>query len=107
MLHRRLFSVDHAAKTKTFHIYDDETKLTSFETIQDVTDLMLVNQENFKLGPITGKGKADGMRRVASIPLILYYQWKKEGVFDDPARLKKKLNDRDLRALIRTSPERV
>lgn len=107
MLHRRLFSVDPVAKSKTFHIYDDETKLTSFETISDVTDLMMVNHEHFKTGPISGKGKADGMRRVASIPLDWYFKWKKEGIMDDPVRLKQKLNDRDIRFLIRTSPERV
>src|SRR5262245_17322536 len=106
MIHRRLFTRDDAAKTTVYHLYDDETGLTSFETVQDVTDLMLVNHEHFKTGPIRGRGKADGMRKVASIPLLLYYQWKKEGIIDDPVRLKKKLNEeRDLRRLIRTSPE--
>lgn len=107
MLHRRVFTRDPLSHTTTFHIYDDETKLTSFETVQDVTDLMVVNQEHFKTGAITGRGKADGMRRVASVPLYLYFQWKQKGWLNDPKKLRELLNDRDIRALIRTSPERV
>lgn len=103
---RRLFETNAAEQSKTFHIYDDETGLTSFETVQDVTDLMTVNAENFKTGPVTGRGKADGMRRVASIPLVIYYQLKKAGILNDPKRMAKWLDERDNQAF-RTSPERV
>jgi hypothetical protein len=44
--------------------------------------------------------------RVASIPLVVWEEWKKEGDVRDPNFLRKKLNDRD-NLYFRTRPGRI
>jgi hypothetical protein len=46
------------------------------------------------------------MHKVASIPMTLFYDLKKQGIIDDPARLKAWLNNPDNR-FFRTRPGRV
>jgi len=46
--------------------------------------------------------KLSDLQRVANIPIGLHHQWKKEGIIDDPDRLKRRLNDGDY-AKVRTN----
>lgn len=89
-------------KRRVLHYDAVEDKFT-VETVQPVDDLIASNKALFNEAPERMGGE---MIRVASIPLNIYFQLKQEGVIDDPARLKKWLNDPDNRAF-RTRPGRV
>lgn len=47
-------------------------------------------------------GRLSDLERAANIPVGLYHEWKKEGIIDDPDRLKRRLNDGDY-AKVRTN----
>lgn len=79
--------------TRWFH-YDHATDEFHIETEQNVTDLVEINTEISKED--TGRF-ADGMHRVASIPMTIYMQLKAEGILEDKDRLRRWLNERDNR----------
>ena len=64
--------------------------------MQDVTSIANVNKRSY--ADIDSKAKYGDLARVASIPLSVYYDLKRRGIADDPAALKKWLNDPDNRA---------
>lgn len=39
----------------------------------------------------------DGLQHVASIPMVIYWDWKRKGWIDDPVKLRTLLNDPDNR----------
>ncbi|WP_246691002.1 hypothetical protein [Neorhizobium alkalisoli] len=40
-------------------------------------------------------GKHGDIVKVAGIPIGLYFDWKRQGITDDPEALRRRLNDRD------------
>jgi hypothetical protein len=100
--HSRHFDSDPTmGKTETFHWLGDGK--FAIETQQDVTDLVEQNRAIFNENTNGFRGE---MHRVASIPLVLYWDLKKQGIIDDPERLKRWLNDPD-NVYFRTKPGRV
>lgn len=101
----RLFDVDRFDGTTTLFHPDGEGGFT-LETLQDVEPILEANKilhndvdERARYG--------EKLTRVASIPLVIWQQWCKEGdPQHDQAFLRKKLNDRD-NLLFRTRPGRV
>ena len=62
-------------------------------TSQDVTKIIEANKRSEK--EVTSRNKWGEFSKVASIPLSIYYDLKKQGVIDDKKRFKRWLNDRD------------
>lgn len=87
--------------TRLWH-YDPATDQTHVQTVQKVDDLIEANKHDFNE---THRPGAD-VRRVASIPLHIYFELKQQGIIDDPERFTKWLNSSDNRAF-RTAPGRV
>ena len=84
---------------------DDDTGITRFwhvtgngefvvETVQDATKIVEANKRSYN----DVSGKFGDHAKVASIPLSVYYELKKQGVADDPKALKKWLNKSENRA---------
>jgi hypothetical protein len=59
--------------------------------VQDVSTITDANKRQYN----DNTGKWGEMSKVASIPLPVYYELKRQGIADDPKALKKWLNDRD------------
>lgn len=93
--------LDHDPVTGISHWVDtdEETGLTSYGFDQDVGPILDANKTVYN----ADHGKWGEWTWVGSIPLALYWQWAKEGILEDQAALKKKLNDIDFRNL-RTRP---
>ena len=62
-------------------------------TSQDVTKIIEANKRSEK--EVTSRNKWGEFSKVASIPLSIYYDLKKQGIIDDKKRFKRWLNDRD------------
>jgi hypothetical protein len=94
---KKLFDFDpQTLTTKTFH-YDESVDAKNFiiETVQDATPIIeankaRLNQTHAKIG----SGKEDFVR-VASIPMNLYMELRQKGIAQDPAAMKRWLNDPD------------
>lgn len=86
--------------TEIFHGSDDGNQFT-IETIQDVEPLLDLNKA--KLNEVSNSDKWGDGKLVASIPMVIYDQWLREGIMDDQQKLKQKLNDPDNR-FMRTWP---
>ena len=88
---KRLFSRDEATGiTKFWHVTGKGEYVV--ETIQETDAILDANKRAFNASE---KGWGENFNRVASIPLSVYYKLKREGIVDDPVRLKKWVNDRD------------
>ena len=88
---KRLLSRDKATGiTKWWHVMGNGQYVV--ETVQETEAILNANKR-----ALNGSEKkwGENMNRVASIPLSVYYDLKRKGIADDPARLKKWLNDRD------------
>ena len=90
---KRLFDTDPMTGiTRYWHVKDNGEYV--IETVQNLD----VDQSNRRQRIETDKRTKWGdMNRVASIPLSVYYDLKRQGIADDPKALKKWLNDRDNR----------
>lgn len=99
----RLFDVDHWAGTTTYAHADGEGGLI-LETQQDVEPVLEANK--ILHADVDERARYGEWTRVASIPLVVWEEWKKQGDVKDPAFLRKKLNDRD-NLYFRTRPGRV
>lgn len=87
---KRLFSRDPATGiTKYWHVKGNGEYVV--ETQQDVSAIANANKRQYNDTP----NKHGDMNKVASIPLSVYYQLKREGIADDPIAFKKWLNDGD------------
>jgi hypothetical protein len=95
--------LNHNPETDTSRVFhwDDVAEEATIETRQDITGLVEVNKALYNE---SASGKE--LRKVASIPLALYFDLKKQGIIDDQARFKKWLNDRD-NLVFRTHEGRV
>jgi hypothetical protein len=85
---KRLFSHDaEQGITKYWHVTGNGEYVV--ETVQDVSKIAEFNKRQYNETP----GKYGDVNKVASIPLSVYYQLKRQGIADDPVALKKWLND--------------
>lgn len=76
---KRLFDYDPMTGIKKFWHYDESNDKAIIETEQDSTLILEAN----KMERNSHDGKyGDGMHKVASIPMTMYWQWKKEGLFE-------------------------
>lgn len=108
MSDRRTLNIDSLLGTETSFQYEEGDSLKDDRIIigehQDVTEIIEANKRQLNE---TDKHQPYGeWSKVASIPMTLYYQLKREGVLDDPPRFKKWLNDPDNR-FFRTRGGRV
>jgi hypothetical protein len=92
--------VPETGTTRYFH-YDDTDDSFTIETVQDVGELVEDNKAQFN--EYTSLDRMGEGRRVASIPMNVYWDLKQRGIVDDPAAFKRWLNDPDNR-FFRTSP---
>lgn len=80
-----------------------------FQSEQQVSDLVDENKGNYAAVDEHARWGGDGDnwgRRVASIPLVLWFELEKQGITKDEKALKKWLNDNENR-FFRTRPGRV
>lgn len=103
MFGARLFDVDREAGTTTWFHPEEDGGFT-LETVQDVGPVLEVNKALH--AAIDERARYGEWSHVASIPLVVWEQWKKEGDVNDPAFVRKKLNDRD-NLFMRTRPGRI
>jgi hypothetical protein len=84
--------------SKVFH-YDPSVDEKNFiiETVQETTPIVEANKAEFQNSAALGKSGKENMVKVASIPLTLYFELKRKGVANDPAAMKRWLNDPDNR----------
>lgn len=95
----RLLAGDPFTKSDTrFHADGDEFVV---ESRQDVEPVIERNKRAFRNADRSYRDR--DFHHVASIPTVVWFRLKKEGIADDPKRLKAWLNDRDNR-LFRTKP---
>lgn len=96
---KKLFDYDPLTLTrKTFH-YDESVDAKNFviETVQDAAPIIAANKEEFnQTHAKLGAGKEDFVK-VASIPMNIYMELRKKGIVQDPAAMKRWLNDPDNR----------
>jgi len=87
---KRLFSRDAATGiSKYWHVTGEGEYV--IETVQDSTKILEANKRSYN----DVSGKFGNHAKVASIPLSVYYELKKQGIADDPTALKKWLNQSD------------
>ena len=96
---RRTLSFDKDAKSRTDFVYESGDSLKDDKIIisetQDVTAIIEANKRS--ANAIDKHQKHGEWSKVASIPMNIYYDLKRRGILDDPARLKSWLNDSDNR----------
>ena len=73
--------------TEYWHVTDKGEYV--IEKIQDVTSIVEANKRQYNEAP----QKYGDMNKVASIPLSVYYELKRQGIADDPKAFRKWLND--------------
>jgi len=89
---------------KTKFNYDHETDNVILHSTQDVQPLLELNKKELNNDSMYGGVATSGMRKVASIPLIVIEKWKRELGIDimdknDMPKIKKLLNDPEYRWL--------
>lgn len=93
-MQRRIFDTDPLTGiTRYWHVKSDGEFV--IETQQQVSDIADANKRSF--ADTDTKAKYGDMAKVASIPLNVYYELKRQGIVDDPKAMKKWLNDPDNR----------
>lgn len=90
----RLLDSDPITQTESIFHWDELAGGWVIENRQDVTEI--VETSKAIANADDGNWKGD-MHRVASIPLSVYEQLRKDGIADDEKRLKRWLNDPDNR----------
>lgn len=101
MSRKRLISFDNETKISNNFTFEEDTSGKGEHSFvlsreQDVTEII---KENKDLYNDSDKRDPYGhWNKVASIPMVLYYDLKEKGILDDPKALKKWLNDPDNRA---------
>jgi len=93
-MNKRLFDVDPLTGIKKYwHV--KENGEYAVETVQETGSAFDANRREYNQQS-DGKNWRD-INKVASIPLAVYYDLKRKGIADDPAALKRWLNDSDNR----------
>ncbi len=104
VINKRLVSENAAIGQKQYwHDHDDGS--VTIQTVQDVEDVAESNKQSFNQVDERANWQGD-MHKVASIPMAIFYDLKRKGILDDPAAMKKWLNDSDNR-VFRTRPGQV
>jgi hypothetical protein len=104
VINKRLVSENAAIGQKQYwHDHDDGS--VTIQTVQDVEDVAESNKQSFNQVDERANWNGD-MHKVASIPMAIFYDLKRKGILDDPAAMKKWLNDSDNR-VFRTRPGQV
>ena len=94
-MQRRIFDTDPlTGTTRYWHVKDNGEFV--IETKQQISGIAESNKRSF--ADTDRKAKYGDMAKVASIPLNVYYELKRQGIVDDPKAMKKWLNDPDNRA---------
>lgn len=97
----RILNTDQSANIiRKFH-YDDTNDQMTIETVQDVTDIIESNKTQYNA--YTSLDRHGDLRKVASIPLAVLSDLRKNGILRDQKKLRAWLNDYDNR-FFRTSP---
>lgn len=104
-MYSKLFDIDPVTGVKKMWHYDGDKDEAIIETVVDATDVIEENKAAYNQIDEKAGWKGD-MHKVASIPMALFYDLKKQGIIDDQARLKAWLNDPENR-FFRTRPGRV
>ena len=105
-MYSRLFSEDPITKSRTIFHHDGQN--ITFETISDYTDLIEANKASMNNYDERAGFKSD-LNRVASIPLEILFDLKRQGILGDnfmvlnQKAFRQWLNDADNRAF-RTRP---
>tara|TARA_R110000772_G_scaffold51719_1_gene118698 strand:- start:664 stop:984 length:321 start_codon:yes stop_codon:yes gene_type:complete len=86
-----------------WHDHDDGS--VTIETVQKVDNVAEANKEVYNQVDAKANWKGD-MHRVASIPMAIFYDLQRKGILNDPAAMKKWLNNPDNR-VFRTRPGQV
>lgn len=89
MVISKLFDVDPVLGTETWHHYDPSKDEATLEVKQVVDRLFEQNAEERKE---TASERFGNWRKVASIPLNVYFDLKRKGIIDDPKEFAKWLN---------------
>jgi hypothetical protein len=91
---KRLFSEDKLTGIKKFwHVTDKGEYVV--ETVQQMDAILDQNKREYNS---SSERWGEKLNKVATLPLSVYYQLKREGIADDPKRLAKWMNDPDNRA---------
>ena len=98
----KIFNLDPLSGIKSVWHYDDTTDTAFIEKRQDVTAIVEANKAEMN----QDHGRYGEWNKVASIPLSVFYDLKQKGIVDDPAAMKKWLNDSENK-FFRTRPGRV
>jgi len=93
MTEKKLFDKDDALGITRIWHYDADTDKATIETRQDVSKIIEENKQEY--AQIDERARWGEWTKVASIPLSIYFQLKREGKLDDQEYMKKWLNDRD------------
>ena len=98
----KIFNIDPLSGITSYWHYDDTTDTAFIEKRQDVTAIVEANKAEMN----QDHGRYGEWNKVASIPLSVFYDLKQKGIVDDPAAMKKWLNDSENK-FFRTRPGRV
>ena len=101
---KKLFDYDPETGTTKWWHYDADKDEATIETEFQIGDLIEQNKAQFN--STDERAKWGEWSKVASIPMALFHRLKQQGIVDDPAAMKRWLNDPDNR-LFRTRPGRV
>ena len=93
MTEKKLFDKDDALGITRIWHYDPDTDQATIETRQDVSAIIEENKNEY--AQIDERARWGEWTRVASIPMSVYFQLKREGKLDDDAYMKRWLNDPD------------
>ncbi len=100
----KIFKKDPETQTETWHHYDPDTDKVTLEVRQVVDHIAESNEA--ERNSYSSFDKFGEMRKVASIPLNVYYDLKRKGIIDDPAEFKKWLNSSENK-IFRTFPKTI
>ena len=97
-------ALDYDPNTGISHVfhYDELTDEATITAEQDITNVIEMNKALYN----RDHGKHGEWTHVAQIPMVVYLDLKKKGIIDDPAAMKRWLNDADNR-FFRTRPGSV
>ena len=93
MTEKKLFDKDDALGITRIWHYDADTDKATIETRQAVSKIIDENKQEY--AQIDENARWGEWTRVASIPMSIYFQLKREGKLDDEAYMKKWLNNPD------------
>lgn len=101
MSKKRLISFDNDTKISNNFTFEEDTSGRNEHSFvlsreQDVTQILKDNKEQFNESD--KRDPYGHWNKVASVPMVLYYDLKAKGILGDPKALKKWLNDPDNKA---------